>query len=359
MKILHVAETAKGGVGSVISDLISNSVNKEHFILIPESHAKYFVTEVNKYVFKRSGRNIPSFLSLAYVFIKIFYDIKPDIVHLHSTYAGVIIRLMSLFIPPIRSSKIIYTPHAFPFLMTRQSSIVKRISILLEKFLSKVTNKIVCNSHYEMEMGLSYGIKEEKLTVIYNGVSVKNSEYNKGNPQHSHDKSKIKVLFVGRYDYQKGYDILLEIIDKVGKNISFDLIGDAVNDKVQYSTQSNITYHGWLPKERIQEFYKNATFLIMPSRWESFGLVAVEAQSFGLPVLANNVCSLPEVINPEVTGLLVDFRNIDKVVELIECTDKQYWSRMKDECIKFSSEKFSLDMMIQRYESLYIAILRN
>lgn len=62
----------------------------------------------------------------------------------------------------------------------------------------------------------------------------------------------------------------------------------------------------------------------MPSRWESFGLVAVEAQMNGLPVLANNTSSLPEVVLENKTGILLDFTNIPNVTDFISAHDTSF-----------------------------------
>ena len=357
MKILHVAETAKGGVGSVITDLVTSASENEHLVLVPKSHADHILYN-KKYTFIRSGRNISSFLRLAHAFIKVFNTKKPEIIHLHSTYAGLIVRFLSLFIPSIRKTKIIYTPHAFPFLMTKQSVLINKLSIYLERTLSKFTDMIVCNSIYERNMALNVGIDKDKLLTIYNGVEVQ-SNYLCKKKIDENDTSQIKTLFVGRFDYQKGYDILLEIVRKVEGNFSFDVIGEGVNEYVERLDKNNLNYHGWLSKKEIEEYYKNSTFLIMPSRWESFGLIAVEAQSFGLPVLANNICSLPEVISTGKTGLLANFDNIDEIVHLIESIDKDYWYAMKKNCIDFSYNNFSLSSMVKNYECLYQNILRD
>ena len=64
--------------------------------------------------------------------------------------------------------------------------------------------------------------------------------------------------------------------------------------------------------------FSNADLLIMPSRWEAFGLVAVEAQSYGLPVLASRCASLPEVVLDGKSGLLFDVGSVDDLVRQVQ-----------------------------------------
>lgn len=91
----------------------------------------------------------------------------------------------------------------------------------------------------------------------------------------------------------------------------------------------------------------------MPSRWESFGLVAVEAQMNGLPVLANNTSSLPEVVLENKTGILLNFTNIRNVTDFISAHDTSFWRNMQYDCIKFANERFKEEKMVREYFNLY------
>ncbi|HBW8058002.1 TPA: glycosyltransferase family 4 protein [Klebsiella pneumoniae] len=345
-----MAETAKGGVGTIINELTSKNCLYESWVLVPDVHSKY-IQSPNKFEFIRTGRNIKSFLSLATECIKVIKYVRPDIIHLHSTFAGAIVRML-LLLPLFKNKyRVVYTPHAFSFMMKNNNVIINSIAVYLERFLSIFTDVITCNSRYEYDIGKKSGIKENKLSVIYNGVPeqiVENSP--------KVNQSKINILFVGRFDYQKGYDILLDLINILGENYNFCIIGDSVNDTTPIIERDNICYLGWLDNNKISEFYKKSTFLFMPSRWESFGLVAVEAQSFGLPVLANNIGSLPEVIHDGTTGFLMDFSNIENIANFIKSMDENAWIEMRDSCIKFSKEKFTTQKMIDEYMKTYEAL---
>lgn len=357
MKVLHIAETVKGGVSTVINSLIirNNEYNIQSFVLAPQEHAE-FIKDNNVITYKRTGRNIYSFICLAIATVKNFKKIQPEVIHLHSSFAGFIVRILfATKILSTRGVKIIYTPHAFPFLMGCSAQ-KKKLYAKIEIFLSRYTNSIVCTSDYEYNVASQYGINKDKLTRIYNGIDFSNAAKKDTEVVDSFQENKINILFVGRFDFQKGYDYLLEIIQKLDqRKYYFHIIGDSVlNNVTNKICQGNVKYYGWIANDNLSFYFKSADFLIMPSRWESFGIVAIEAQANALPVLANKNSSLPEVIENGVTGILEDFDRLDKVLYIIENTSIETWQAYSKNCMSFVSEKFNVRFTMSRYFELYL-----
>mgnify|MGYP001031003465 CR=1 FL=1 len=113
MKVLHVCETVKGGVGSYLNELIPAQERdmglKNIKLLVPASHAE-FLDQVNASsirTFHRASRKA-GLLKLATSYIKKMREERPDIVHAHSTFAGLIVRTLRPFFP---RTPIIYCPH--------------------------------------------------------------------------------------------------------------------------------------------------------------------------------------------------------------------------------------------------------
>lgn len=90
-----------------------------------------------------------------------------------------------------------------------------------------------------------------------------------------------------------------------------------------------MVYYGWVDNKELPAYFCENDVLLMPSRWESFGLVAVEAQLYGVPVIANNVASLPEVISDGLTGMLVNFEDANKVVEIMDSHTIHFWNEKR------------------------------
>ncbi len=125
---------------------------------------------------------------------------------------------------------------------------------------------------------------------------------------------KFIVLFGGRLEInQKGIDLLAEIIEKTlskNKNIEFHIFGSGEGKKFIEPLISkypkNVYYLGFISNEKLKEEYENAMIYIMTSRYESFGLVVLEAQAFGLPVITFDISGPNEIIKKSFQGSLIE-----------------------------------------------------
>lgn len=284
-KVLHVAETVKGGVATVIRQLVQQNDEFDFYCVLPDSQYREigaFPAEKMK-VFTRTGRNISSFISLAINYIQMVRKEKPDVIHVHSTFAGVVCRLLTPLVRITCRPKIIYCPHAFSFLMDTSEK-KKKVYAKIEKILQKNTDVIICTSEYEKRTALMAGLSPDNLTVVYNGVEPPVKLPDDTNP---YRQDKINILFVGRFDYQKGFDLVQRIADELDDRFLITIVGGNVHAKEQPAPHSRMDFKGWLTSAEMAPYFTYADVLLMPSRWESFGLVAVEAESYGLPVVAS------------------------------------------------------------------------
>ncbi|MCI6655110.1 MAG: glycosyltransferase family 4 protein, partial [Clostridium sp.] len=123
---------------------------------------------------------------------------------------------------------------------------------------------------------------------------------------------KVNLLFVGRFDPQKGVDFLLKVFkdyEEDLQHIHLWIIGDNVvsdGKGIEKKNTDNITFLGWIPHEELTAYYEACDAVIMPSRWEAFGLVAIEAMKYGKPVIVSNRGALPELVKEGVNGWIFD-----------------------------------------------------
>ncbi|MDH2080221.1 glycosyltransferase [Pseudomonas atacamensis] len=355
-KILHVAETIKGGVATVIRTISASpeddAANYQLVYLVPEDQAKelHGIAPQQVRTFPRSGRNVPSLLRFAWRLSQVLLKEIPDVVHLHSTFSGVIGRVVCVLLRPWRKPKIVYCPHAFSFLMESSPS-KQKVYAWIERVLQKVTDVIICVSQYELDKAARFGIERKRMKLIYNGI------HHKDDAPKSAGAEPIHLLFVGRLDYQKGFDVLLKAYAKVNRNdLKLTVVGSAVNeDSVECPPMDSVEYLPWVTPSEVQALYQKADALIVPSRWEGFAMVPLEGMAMGLPVIASNCTSLPELVTNEVSGYVFPSGDHQALADVLTIIQKPRLLDLGNEGRSIVRERFSAALMIRQTYDLYHA----
>jgi glycosyltransferase involved in cell wall biosynthesis len=133
----------------------------------------------------------------------------------------------------------------------------------------------------------------------------------------------FNVLFVGRFSYQKGVDVLCDAIRQLNVQkmleMEFTFIGSG-GESVAINRLADDSYPvkalGFVDDTDLISEYQRAHLLVMPSRWESFGLVALEAQACGTPVVASNLIGLKDIVTQN-TGKLVAVEDSKAIAKAI------------------------------------------
>jgi alpha-maltose-1-phosphate synthase len=204
--------------------------------------------------------------------------------------------------------------------------------------------------------------KNKRHRVIHGGVDVQRY------PMRSdlaHDGS---IVFLGRVLPHKGVHFLIEGLPA---GVQLHVVGPATDAAYLHRLQSlakgkNVRFHGVLPDEQIIDRLGRAMALVHPTpvdengsarAHELFGLALVEAMARGCPVIASNAASLPEIVEPEVNGLLVSPNDpvaISSALERLRA-DTAFWRRLSSGARLRVEERFTWKQVVERCLDAYVA----
>ncbi len=179
------------------------------------------------------------------------------------------------------------------------------------------------------------------------------------------------VLFVGRIQPLKGIDIAIEAVSKL-EDAHLVAVGgpsgpaghteaQRARDLVdQLGFTNRCHFVPPQPHYQLAEFYRAADILLVPSRSESFGLVAAEAQACGLPVVAARTGGLPHVVSQGESGILIDGWNPADYTDAIQriLDDRDLEMRLSTGAVRYS-ERFSWPATAERLLELYAGIIES
>ena len=278
--------------------------------------------------------------------------IQPNIVHTHLVHSNIISRVLSI-------------PKRYPLINTVHIA-EKRPGKGWHFWLDRITYKLC-----DCETCVSYavrdyhsrrtGIQKNDMPVIYNGIHgpslLSRDDCLRLRKEWGMENCSYIIGSVGRLDYQKGYDMLLKIAEKSlctteqsGK-YGIVIVGDGPMKKEleDLAEKVNPTINVCLPG-----FLSNAArcigafdVFVMPSRYEGFGLTLIEAMAHGVPILANNVDSLPELMKHYPNGCTAEFSLLNP---------KEFFDKIRSLAksgFKDPVKPFSVDRMATKYENLY------
>lgn len=353
IKVLHIGEYVQGGVATYIKTLIAH--DREHdvdnYLLMAEEKSEHdWNFPADKVAYYAYHRSISSLIPAMHAIQKHIQLIEPDIVFLHSSWAGMLARGSFLF--GKNRPRVIYNPHGWSFLMDVPMW-KKRIYSLIERVLARKTDVIINVSKYEYDCGIKYGMPQERMKVLYSGIpdarasSQKTVHFSEG---------VINILFIGRFDRQKGLDFLLEIFRKNRfPHLHLNVIGAPVisTERNDYHDDEQVSFLGWVPNSQIGEYYRAADAIIMPSRWEGFSIVALEAMRYGKAILASDRTSLPEQVEDGMNGYLFSLDDEMQLTTILEKLSSEKLAAMGRRSREMYCEKFTAERMLDEMVSMY------
>lgn len=368
MKLLLISESVGGGLRKHIVQLIENLDQEEfdiYFIHGTKTLDDAFVSQYENLGKKVKLISCDSFereLNLkqdieTYRFVsKKIHQIRPDIVHCHSSKAGVIGRLAAKR-HGIKS--VFYTPHAYSFLSPEFGRKKKKIFIGIEKLMSKfATTKTFCVSNGEKNAALDNSLdKSDKLEVIYNGLP--------GIELPAKEETKVRLglrkenFVIGnnaRMSAQKNPKLFMEIareLINIDKNYHFVWAGDGplMNKAIEFVRTNNLENNIHLLGDRNDSEIIVAGYdiFLITSLYEGLPYAPIEAMRAGVPILATNVVGNNEIVTEGINGYFIE-EKIDK--NLVRKVEKA--KLLSDYSVRAQfTKEFSLEKMISSIKANY------
>jgi len=366
IKVIHLVEDLKiGGAERVIAD-IAEGLDSQKFDVTVWCVARggEIADELNEKGIKVKILGIISYYNPLNILklARLLRKAKPDIVHIHGYFASVIGRIAAKI-----AGILILINHVHSTYWD-----YKKRNILMERFLSLFTHKIICCSKAVKDFvrGLER-IKPAKILVIYNGVdedrlsTFKNASSVKA--QFGIDSGDSVVGTVSSLTPHKGHKYLFQaapMILDVLPTTKFLIVGDGIlREKLEEQIKnldlgSSVIFTG--TRKNIPDLLSAMDIFVLPScSREGLGISIIEAMAAEKPVVATDIGGIPEVVKNGETGLLVLPRNPEAlaqaIIELLRNPKKANTMGKKGR-IRFK-EKFTNKRMLSEVENLYVALI--
>ncbi|QUR93808.1 glycosyltransferase [Macrococcoides canis] len=346
MKIaILINNLAIGGAEKQVVNLANNLVNEHEVdvILLNSINSKDNIKKLHGVNINILSKNKRFSLSQL-IKLKKLLDKKYDVVHAHLFPSFYYAAFLSK-----NKSNLIYTEHSVK--NNRHNNIIMK---KIDRYFLKKYNFITCVSEEAKEILINvYKLKkqEEQIHVIPNGISESLFKY-KNNYKSDH----IKITMVARFTDAKDYKTLINAFSKLNKmNLTLHLVGNGENyeETVKYVADnnfSNIKFYGY--RNDVENILENTTIYVQSSKWESFGIAALEAMAAGIPVIHTNVDGLKDMISNESLRFNVyDEKGLIEIIEkLIE--DKEFYENMSIICYN-QAQKYKIKNVAKQYITLF------
>lgn len=350
-KVLHIVESFGSGVFSFLVDLV-NSTDKDFDIIIAygvrnetlDNFKDYFSDRVIFKKVENFTRSINPVKDLKALFeVKnIIKEVKPDIIHLHSSKAGIIGR----FATSSRKVKMFYNPHGFSFLMQDSSKIKRLLYWWIEKIgtLRKCTIVGCSQGEYEEALKLS-----KNCICINNGINVeKIQEETQNFKEKEIDFSNLKICTSGRIGYQKNPELFNKIAECF-PNFQFTWIGDG--DLKYKLTSSNITITGWKKREEVLKIVNDNDIFLLTSLWEGLPISLLEAMYLKKICVVSDCIGNRDVIRNGINGFILDKNSISNIFDELYL---EKYLKISENAKKDIIEEFNIKRMANEYRREYL-----
>lgn len=292
IKVLHISEAFGGGVASVVEGYVRSTPQHQHVI----------------WAFRRPNHQIGDIADLGVPFVDLppgrlrqllavrtaVRTEQPDLIHAHSSFAGVYGRVVANGVP------MAYTPHCMAFERTDVRPSVRTMFRLVERLLARRTAVFIANGQRESQLCNEIGAGRPVMNCPYTPRMVEDAP-----PAVAIrlSPSPMEVMVVGRLGAQKGVDFAAATALALGLGatsstpapIRIRWIGDGPDDQRQTLADAGVEVIGWRTRPQVLEELRSVDVYLHTAAWEAAIPVSLlEAADAGIPIVARSIPGLSD-----------------------------------------------------------------
>ncbi len=285
---------------------------------------------------------------------------SPDILHTHNSKAGAVGRLAAWFYKRNHKNLIvIHQVHGYHF--TRFTGFKKRVYEFLEKVLSRITNYLLFQNEYELNLTKKMGCERwTRLKYIGNGI-----DFDEFDLSANAGKKENLIVCIARIEPVKNQKMLVEALGIMKNKFGFDefravFIGEG--DAGQFSElirendlKKNIEFTGQLDRREVVGYLQTAKLSILTSKKEGKPRSIMESMFFGIPCIGTDVVGTNELIINDFNGYLVqygDYKSLaDRIYKIL--TEDSVLKKFSRNAKEMAVNKFNEENVIEKLKTLY------
>jgi glycosyltransferase involved in cell wall biosynthesis len=241
----------------------------------------------------------------------------------------------------------------------------------MEHWLAYEAWRVICCSEYmASHVSWALGLPREKVDVIPNGVDWKEyvKPYDRKNFRRRFASPREKlVLFVGRLVHEKGASVLVEAIPKILSRVDakFVIVGDGymrdqlISRAQALHVEAKVYATGFLDDETVKLLFRTADVLVVPSLYEPFGIVALEAMAAKAPLVVSDVGGLSEIVEHDKTGVKIYANSPDSLAWGVTrvLTDTKYADTLRNGSYEQVQQVYDWNTIAARTKTVYERVL--
>jgi glycosyltransferase involved in cell wall biosynthesis len=352
LRIMHIAEALGGGVLEVVRELTAGLLGRGHTVCLaygvrpetPEDIASLMDPRLTLHRTSWQDRSLPALVAASAEIRRIADEWEPDVIHLHSSFAG-----MSGAISLARSYPIIYSPHSYAFQM-RSHGILRRAAYLgFELFVTRRVHAIGAVSSHEGDIAENV-LRARNVIVVRNGLR----DFDERVVDREPSGTGKKVAAAGRISSQRQPEACARILARVSDLAELEWLGGVPRPEsaAEPLFQAAIPISGWLGAHELRNRLSELTIYLHWSAWDGLPMTVLEAIAAGAVVVGRDYGPLRELLPADQRC-----RTEDEAVAAIRQLLERPGLRMRARARQLSiAADFGVEQMVSGWEKAYEAL---